>query len=186
MELRALTPDLAGDFFTFFDHRAFADNPYWKGCYCTFFHRPEQVSEEARKHRLSRREQARIMIQDGLLQGYLAYDDEGCVIGWCNANRKTAFVRLGAVSPVEEGVLSVVCFVIDPAHRRQGIARALLERAIQDAGDQGFQWIEAYPSVRARSESGHYHGPLGLYISLGFEKILGRKHVVRKALDSGL
>ncbi len=22
----------------FFDNRAFKDNPYWKSCYCTFFH----------------------------------------------------------------------------------------------------------------------------------------------------
>jgi GNAT superfamily N-acetyltransferase len=186
MEIRALTPELAGDFFAFFDHRAFADNPYWKGCYCTFFHRPERITEEERKQRPTRREQARTLIQDGVLKGYLAYGDEGSVLGWCNANRKTEFARLGTTSPAEAGVVSVVCFVVDPAHRRRGIARALLERVIQDATDLGFRWVEAYPSSRAKSESGHYHGPVTLYLALGFKKILGRKQVVRKALGPAM
>jgi len=182
MDIRALTPELAEDFFTFFDHRAFADNPYWKGCYCIFFHRPERISEDEARRRPTRRDQARTLIAERGLKGYLAYGSGGQVVGWCNANRKGAFARLGAVQPAEENVLAVVCFVIDPAHRRQGIARALLERVVQDATAQGFRWVEAYPSARARSASGHYHGPLALYEALGFQRIPGRKVVVRKAL----
>jgi GNAT superfamily N-acetyltransferase len=181
MEIRALTPELAQDFFAFFDQRAFVDNPYWKGCYCTFFHRAEQPSGLEPRPRTTRREQARTLIQDGTMQGYLAYGAEGRVMGWCNANRKTALARLGGTAR-EEDVLSVVCFVIDPDHRRQGIARALLERVVQDAAQRGFRWVEAYPSPRARSASGHYHGPLALYEALGFQVHPGRKLVVRKAL----
>jgi len=182
MDIRALTPDLAEDFFDFFDHRAFSDNPYWKGCYCTFFHRPEKVSEEDARQRPTRREQARSLIQEGVLQGYLAFDAAGKAIGWCNANRKARLLRLGVVDAEAQGVLSIVCFVIDPAHRRQGIARALLERALAEGARQGFCWAEAYPAPRARSESGHYHGPLALYESFGFQRLPGRKLVVRKEL----
>lgn len=181
MDIRALTPELAEDFFTFFDHRAFVDNPYWKGCYCTFFHRPERVSGEDAKHRPTRREQAKALIRDGVLRGYLAYD-QGRVVGWCNANRKTGFLRFGAVDEGDREVLSIVCFVIDPERRRQGIARALLARVLQDAAQAGLHWAEAYPAPRAKSESGHYHGPLALYESFGFQRIPGRKLVVRKAL----
>jgi GNAT superfamily N-acetyltransferase len=183
MDIRALTPDLAEAFFDFFDHRAFSDNPYWKGCYCTFFHRPEKISEEEARQRPTRREQARSLIQEGVLRGYLAFDGDGKVLGWCNANRKSCFLRLGAMDVESQEVLAIVCFVIDPAHRRQGIARALLERALVEAAHQGLRWAEAYPSTRARSESGHYHGPLALYESLGFQRMPGRKVVVRKALD---
>jgi GNAT superfamily N-acetyltransferase len=183
MEICALTPERADDFFEFFDHRAFADNPFWKGCYCTFFHRPVQISIEEAKLRPRRREQARSLIREGVLQGYLAYDEAGCPIGWCNANRKTAYARLGAHAPQDEDVLAVVCFVVDPAQRRRGIARALLERVLLDAADMGLRWVEAYPSARARSESGNYHGPLELYESFGFLKVPGRKLVVRKTLE---
>ena len=182
MEIRALTPELAEDFFAFFDHRAFADNPYWKGCYCTFFHRPDRLPEDEVKHRPTRKEQAGSLIREGVLQGYLAYGDEGRVIGWCNANRKTAFARLKSLDPVEENVLAIVCFVIDPACRRRGIARALLARVILDAPSLGCRWVEAYPSARAKSESGQYHGPLALFEAHGFRKLPGRKGVVRKEL----
>jgi len=182
MEIRALAPELADDFFAFFDRRAFADNPYWKGCYCTFFHRPERIPEGETGQRPTRKEQARALIADHGLQGYLAYGSDGGVLGWCNANRKQAFARFGAPKPAEAGILAVVCFVIDPAHRRQGIARALLERVLEDAAARGFRWVEAYPSARARSASGHYHGPLSLYESLGFQRIPGRKLTVRKEL----
>jgi GNAT superfamily N-acetyltransferase len=183
MEIHPLTPERTDDFFEFFDVRAFADNPYWKGCYCTFFHRPEVLSEEEARHRPRRKEQARILIRDGGLQGYLAYGEDGRVIGWCNANRKTAYARLGSTDPIDENVLSIVCFAIDPALRRRGIARALLERALLDAAEQGMRWVEAYPSARAKSASGHYHGPLTLFEDLGFKKVPGRKLVVRKALN---
>jgi GNAT superfamily N-acetyltransferase len=184
MEIRALTPDLAEAFFAFFDQRAFADNPYWKGCYCTFFHRPKRLPEEEARPRSTRREQARTLIARCDMRGYLAYGDDGQVVGWCNANRKQAFARLDAAGVPEDGVLSIVCFVIDPARRRQGIARALLARVIQDAAVQGFRWVEAYPSARARTASGHYHGPLALYEALGFQRLPGRKLVVRKALET--
>lgn len=183
MDIRALTPELAEDFFAFFDHRAFSDNPYWKGCYCTFFHRPEHVSEEEAKRRPTRREQAKALIREGVLRGYLAYDG-GQVVGWCNANRKAGFLRLGPMEESAEETLSIVCFVIDPARRRQGIARALLGRALEEAAKAGLRWAEAYPAPRARSESGHYHGPLALYESFGFQRVPGRKLVVRRSLGT--
>lgn len=175
MEIHPLTPGRAPDFFEFFDHRAFTDNPDWKGCYCTFFHRPEAGFQR------TRREQAQVMIASGALQGCLAYDDEGRVLGWCNANRKSAYAKLAAH---ETDVLAVVCFVIDPKHRRRGIARALLARVVEEARQKGFRAVEAYPSARARTEGGHYHGPLALGEALGFTRMPGRKLVVRLDLSA--
>ena len=78
--------------------------------------------------------------------------------------------------------MAVVCFVIDPAHRRKGVARALLARVLEDAARGGIRAVEAYPSSRARTEGGHFHGPLALYESFGFRRVPGRKLVVRKDL----
>lgn len=182
MEIQALTPAHGEAFMEFFDQRAFSDNPYWKGCYCTFFHRPEHIGPEQPVVRPTRRVQAETMIREGTLRGYLAYGKDGRVIGWCNANRRSAFLRLG---PGEADVVAVVCFVIDPAHRRRGVARALLARVLEDAAREGVRAVEAYPSSRARTASGHYHGPLALYESFGFQRVPGRKLVVRKELPGG-
>ncbi len=181
MEVLSLNKDLAADFFAFFDGPAFADNPYWKGCYCTFFHRAKDVTREEARLRPSRRHQAEEMITHGQMRGYLAYDG-GRVVGWCNANARTAFARLGPPNPGDEGLAAVVCFVIDPVRRMQGIARALLAHAIADLARLGYRAMEAYPSSRAKSASGHYHGPLALYESFGFERMPGRKLVVHKTL----
>lgn len=72
--------------------------------------------------------------------------------------------------------------MIDPAHRRKGVARALLARVLEDAARGGIRAVEAYPSSRARTEGGHFHGPLALYESFGFRRVPGRKLVVRKDL----
>lgn len=181
MDIRALTPDLAEDFFAFFDQRAFSDNPAWKGCYCTFYHRPERILDVEGTHRLTRREQAKAFIRDGVLRGYLAYEGE-LVVGWCNANRKANYLRLDAHAEHAEQTLAIVCFVIDPARRRQGIARALLTQALDDAARSGLHWAEAYPAPRSQSESGNFHGHLALYETLGFQRVPGRKLVVRKEL----
>ena len=63
MEIQALTPAHGEAFFEFFDQRAFSDNPAWKGCYCTFFHRPEHISQEEAATRPTRRVQAEAMIR---------------------------------------------------------------------------------------------------------------------------
>jgi ribosomal protein S18 acetylase RimI-like enzyme len=81
---------------------------------------------------------------------------------------------------------SVVCFIVAPAMRRQGIARAMLERACADARSAGFDLVEAYPRKKAETSAENYHGPLSLYRAAGFavHRELDSACIVRKELGA--
>lgn len=59
-------------------------------------------------------------------------DDE--VVGWCSVSPRSSYHRLvhSRVIPKvdDQRVWSVVCFVLRPGYRRQGVASALLEGAV--------------------------------------------------------
>jgi GNAT superfamily N-acetyltransferase len=197
MRIERLRPDLSGDFFAFFGGPAFSDNKPWGSCWCTFFHRPREGEdlrsgepETAGASRFLKplpRETGRAfagrLIETGAMEGYLAYDDLGKVLGWCNANRKSAYARFAQETmedPCAAKTKAVVCFVIHPEHRRKGVARALLERIVADAKVEGYSLVEAWPSARAQSAASNFHGPKGLYERLGFRlEKFGRRLVAR-------
>jgi GNAT superfamily N-acetyltransferase len=177
-----LGPELLGAWLDFFDGRAFSDNPDWKHCYCTFYHKPVRGSGVVCS-RTTNRNRAIGMIRDGTMAGYLGLDEAGRAVAWCNANDRRSFARLEG-SEVERGrVLAVVCFVVEKAWRRRGAATALLSRVLDDAKAAGYMVVEAYPSAEARTEAGNYHGPRALYERLGFEVVEeGNRLVARKTL----
>jgi len=167
-EICPISADNAQDFITFFDNRAFIDNPDWAGCYCVFNQfaggEAEWMATTAEQNRAS----ALRMIAHGTMKGYLAYTD-GKVVGWCNANDKRAYPHFAAVGDDGDSrVYAVTCYVIDPLCRRQGIARALLRRAVADAADDGYDYFEAYPIESGETQAAHYHGHPALYESEGF------------------
>jgi GNAT superfamily N-acetyltransferase len=90
----------------------------------------------------------------------------------------------GATAAQSDKIKTVVCFVIEKAHRGKGIATALLERVIADAKADGYAAVEAYPSMRAKSEAGNFRGPLRLYLKFGFvREKRGRRTAAIKVLD---
>jgi len=198
IEIKKLTPELAGDYIEFFDQVAFTDNEEWAGCYCLFYHWNDKLEEEQTNNvscdtTCYRQELARHFIQEQKLQGYLAYED-GVVVGWVNANDKTAFDRLcpdqwpeiwDATSPLSR-IKSIVCYTIAPQMRRKGIATQLLERVCQDAKDQGYSYVEAYPGNNSDHIIRNYHGPTTLYEKCGFTqyKNIGEFTIVRKYLSN--
>ncbi|WP_409420175.1 GNAT family N-acetyltransferase [Pseudaeromonas sp. ZJS20] len=151
----------------FFDTRAFSDNPGWAGCYCTYFFRPRPKEAVGAGRR--RRDYARWLMDSGRLQGYLAWHEDQ-VVGWCNANRKSAFTALAAGSSADP-VLAITCFMVDPAWRGQGIADGLLTQVLEDARGQDWWWAEAYPNPRARSAAGKFHGSVALFARHGFAAV---------------
>lgn len=180
MTIIPLDTDKLDSWLRFFDHRAFADNPWWGSCYCTHYHKTKDGGEK--QPGMSNREYAMWLIETGNMRGYLACSDKGEVIGWCNANDKTSFQALssGAAPEGAPRIKSVVCFIIEKAHRRQGIASLLLQRVIADAKQEHYDIIEAYPSLRARTDSGNYRGPMALYLKHGFTREKhGRQTVTR-------
>ena len=78
--LHPLTPARAGDFLSFFDGDAFADNPKWAGCYCRFpfiDHGHEPWDDQAAA---ANRAGTAVRIARRGMQGYLA-KAEGAVVG---------------------------------------------------------------------------------------------------------
>lgn len=187
----SLKPSRRDDFLAFFDHergRAFADNPEWAGCYCHFFHVDSQPAWEA-LDATANRTAMRARIEVGEMEGFLAYDADDRVVGWLNAQPRPKLPHCFAqlrVDPPPIDVASheaalVLCFVVDPALRRSGMARALLEHALADFVARGIRVVDAFPS---RNPIGLFRGPQSLYEAAGFEPIgiSGNTVMMRKRL----
>lgn len=191
--IRPLTPELAADYFDFFENRAFTDNsPYL--CYCQMFQMTKEQAEAAFDNAdgadmgLVSRKIAEQQIESGILRGYLAFDDD-MAIGWCNANDKANFPLECCTgerfyAPAEKREKAVVCFEIAPEYRGRGVATALLQRVITDAVAEEFIAIEGFPVVRSERYEWDYTGPVRLYEKFGFSKVseTDGKAVMRKQL----
>jgi GNAT superfamily N-acetyltransferase len=82
--------------------------------------------------------------------------------------------------------------VVAAAHRRSGVAAALLRAAVDHARLHGADVVEGYPVDRAqRPKAGaadQYHGTLGLFGGAGFEVVstsVPGRAVVRLRLGGG-
>jgi|CXWL01.1.fsa_nt_gi GNAT superfamily N-acetyltransferase len=188
VEIRPLAPALRDDYLRYFDTDAFPDNPAWASCYCISYNidmKPEDFEERSAAE--NRAEKSR-MIDSGAATGVMAYSG-GRVVGWCNAGPRTSlplldkYPEFAAEDPATAG--AIVCFVIAPPYRGQGLARRLLDGACEMLRDRGLTSVYAYPPKRAASDAGSYHGKLSMYLDTGFEETgaaTSRYVVVRRAL----
>ena len=118
-------------------------------CYCTYYFQPKP--EEYKNIHSRKRNYAVWLIENGIMQGYLAYEDNK-VIGWCNSNSKKTFPRLNTASDVDkEPIKSIVCFIVEKEYRNKGVATALLQQVINDAKEEGYKVVEAYPNKSTQS-----------------------------------
>ncbi|MEM7105756.1 MAG: GNAT family N-acetyltransferase [Bacteroidota bacterium] len=183
-EIKPLTKALKDDYLFFFDNMIFKENPDWSICYCYDYHFLGDISTCTRA---SNRAAISHLIDEKGQTGYLAYDNSKPV-GWCNANNRLNFKRLlrdyDFVDNPDDKACSVVCFLIHPDYRRQGIAKKFLEKIIADYSNSDFDYIEAYPKKTELSSSGNFKGPLELYKRYGFEihKAYDYYYVMRKYL----
>lgn len=182
-----LTPQRAGLFMGLFDGEGFADNPEWAGCYCRCYHFDDSMGEWDESDGTTNRPAACALIADGTMRGWLATRG-GRAIGWLNAARKDSYAAFrGDDVPGKPGENTgmITCFLVAPGARGQGVARALLERAIAGFREEGLEWVEAKPARNAEGPARNYHGPLKLYVDLNFA-IVGdfseRQYLVRLAL----
>lgn len=112
--------------------------------------------------------------------GLLAYDDDEPV-GWVAIEPRPAYPRIlssrmteHSPEPVDAAdVWFVSCFVVRIGHRRKGVARALLDAAVEHARLHGARVIEAFPveAVKGTSSADLFHGPLSTYEAAGFEVV---------------
>ena len=193
LTIKPLTPELAIEYFDFFENRAFTDDSPYR-CYCQMY----QMTKEQAKAAIDNangadmgsvsRKVAEQQIESGILRGYLAFDDD-VAIGWCNANDKANFPLECCTgerfyAPAEKREKAVVCFEIAPEYRGKGVATALLQRVITDAIAEDYSAIEGFPVVRSERYEWDCTGPVRLFEKTGFFKVSEKdgKAVMRKEL----
>ena len=190
VEIKALSPELEESYLDFFDHRAFSDGSPYYPCYCNAFNMSaaqiERMRDQAKRYgegvegwKNALRQTAAHMVREGMIQGYLAFD-KGLSIGWCNANDRMNYFRVGAFDldhiPKDHPphdcrrkgqIKSIVCFEISPEYRGMGIAAQLLDRVCADAKEEGYAFVEEYPMEEQQTALA-FTGPLRLYEKAGF------------------
>ena len=168
VEIRELSPALRGDFLAFFEGEAFADNPKWAFCYCQFLYVDHATVNWPARSAASNRAAACGRIDAGRMQGLLAYR-EGRPVGWCNAAPRLLMDALAdEPDPDAAQIGRIGCFVVAKAHRRSGVARALLDAACSMLARQGLTIAEATPLAQTASDAQAHYGPIDLYLDAGF------------------
>ena len=182
LEFRRLSVETLHDFLDYFDHTAFVDNPDWSGCYCQFYLINPADSNPEEATAAGNREAACTRVEAGEMEGYLAYR-AGEVVGWVAAAPSKLFLGL---PDADEKLARILCFVIHPERRGEGIATAMLKHAIEDLAVRGFSVIEAAPYTQPRQQAANYRGHLAMYERAGFEVVRDMGDfgtLVRKYLD---
>ena len=176
-----LAPERLDDVLAFFDHDAFADFPGWAGCYCIAHHCPDE-SEWADRSWQRNRADLVDRINAGTTSGVLAYVD-GRLAGWCNASKREAYPHY-ARGEDDTAVGVVACFVMAPPYRGHGLARRLLEAAVEQFRSEGMAAVEGHCATNAVGPQASYRGTIPLYESQGFEVAHRGEQttVMRKAL----
>ena len=152
----------------YFDLVAYADNPAWSRCFCMERLDADYERRTRDENRASRSALLRSAKANGLVALRL-----GRVVGWCHAAPKAELVVVDGDRDPHIG--AIVCFVVAPDVRRQGIATALLNSALEHLRERGMRAVEAYPYTgeipAGRWAFVNYRGPLSMYLEAGFEVV---------------
>jgi ribosomal protein S18 acetylase RimI-like enzyme len=178
VDVRPLTKARLPDLAALFDQ---GGDPKW--CWCSYFRLRSLDFKDATpaSNRRVLEKAVQTTATDDRAPGLLAYRD-GAVVGWVSVGPREDYERLRhskVLAPVDEQpVWSIVCFVVARAARGRGVARALLDAAIEYATEHGATLLEAYPvdtdGARVASASA-YKGTLSMFESVGFEVVDRRR-----------
>jgi GNAT superfamily N-acetyltransferase len=148
------------------------------GCWCMYWRDRRLAHGTPKKRALGS------LVLAGREPGLLAYDAEEPV-GWISVAPREeyeALLRSPQYRPQDQddGVWSIVCFVVDRPRQGEGIAGALLDGAVKHARRRSAAVVEAYPH---RSKKDNYMGHLDLFLERGFRVVrqTGTRAVVRRA-----
>jgi ribosomal protein S18 acetylase RimI-like enzyme len=171
--VKPLSPDMALTFTEYLENLSFDHAPHWATCFCRYYHSNCSFDEWKDRTGEENRTEAVEQIKKGSMKGYLAFDGEKC-IGWCNANDVREFKRLeDDLSHIvkDQKIGCVICFVIHPEYRRQGVARLLLKEAVEGFKTQGFDGVLSIPVDISDDPEKLYRGTMNMYREYGFEEI---------------
>jgi ribosomal protein S18 acetylase RimI-like enzyme len=174
LDVLPLTPGRWQDLETVFGARGCSIARY---CWCMAYRRSGSRDSFNAK---ARRAELKALVDGGNPPGLIGYRDK-VPVGWISVAPREEFARLQrspVMKPVDDQpVWSVICFVVPPKHRAQGVAHALLRGAIAYARKRGARLIEAYPvDKKGRSSDGTmWFGAKSMYDRAGFKEVARRK-----------
>lgn len=178
LEIQPLTPDRLPDLAALFGQ---GGDPKW--CWCSFFrvrnadfaHATADTNREVLERAVD------TTAADGRNPGLVAYRD-GEPIGWVSVGPRDDYERLKhskVLAPIDDKpVWSIVCFVVSRKARNRGVARALLDAAVDYARQHGATLLEAYPvdTDGERVPAAHaFKGTVGMFERAGFEVVERRQ-----------
>jgi GNAT superfamily N-acetyltransferase len=169
-------------------------------CHCRWWHfvgtKNDWLARCAHEPTKNAAEQAELVQRGSPEAGGLVALDPAApenVVGWMKIGPRPAKLRGLPVYrelPLEEGagVVVIGCFLVDPAVRQRGVARALLAAAPAHARGLGARAIEAYPRRcdDRISDDEAWMGPHDAFVAAGFRpahEAFAQYPVLRLALD---
>lgn len=172
----------------FFGPRGLVEN-----CWCMYFRMAAKDYSACRP--AARKDTLGDLVRADERVGVLGTVD-GVAVGWIGVGPRLSFPRLQRAQVAKllkgddpERIWSIVCVYLRPEHRRQGLVRVLVDRAVGWARDDKAELIEAYPEDDRDPESGFdphsFHGRVTTFQACGFtvvESRLQRRALIRKEL----
>lgn len=171
--------------------RLFGPNGAVGGCWCMSWRLEKSESWNDVKGAMAKR-RFKSGIKEGTIFGIVAYiEDEP--VGWCTFGPRRSFAKLDRAPSFKcndaDDVWSIPCFNVKAAHRKKGVARALLQHALKAMKRRGAQVIEGYPVKPSKDgsyiASFSWTGTHSLFLGEDFEIVgnrLGGKQRVRKKI----
>lgn len=173
IEIKALTPEMGEIFIDYVRNIDFSYAPHWQFCHCQYYH--INCDTEVWRNRTSEQNETLALqnIRDGVMQGFLAFEEEKPV-GWINANDWHNYALLEddeELASFEGKSGLIVCFLIHPDYRKQGLAKRLLKSAVENFREKGYDRVIGRPFIWSQHPERQYHGIPTMYEELGFKKI---------------
>ena len=152
-----------------------------RGCWCMCYRvSGSRALPSGMTQAQASREELKALVNAGPPPGLLGYR-ERTPVGWISLGPREDFAKLKR-SPVmkavdDRPVWSIVCFVVPAPYRGQGVARALLQGAIEYAAKRGARLLEAYPVDKAGRSADEFmwFGAKSMFDSAGFVEVARRK-----------
>jgi GNAT superfamily N-acetyltransferase len=141
---------------------------YWRMTSSEYSHSSDEVRQAALRRQLA----------ETPAPGLLAYEGAEPVgwIGFAPRERSGRLVRSKTIPRLDDlPVWAIYCFTVRVGHRRQGIARALLDGVIAYAREHAVPALEAYPvdtAGRRIHATAAYVGTAGMFERAGFRRVV--------------
>jgi GNAT superfamily N-acetyltransferase len=165
-----------------------ANNGVWGGCWCLAFH----AGGRERRTIEARRAAKEARVREGATHHALIYSGADCV-GWAQFGSPDELPAINNRKAYEAGLdrlpdWRITCLFVGKGRRRQGVAQAAVEGALDAIASLGGGEVESYPEdVEGRkvTRSFLWNGTLAMFERLGFERVrrIGKnKWVVRRTV----